>query len=289
MSCLYIDDSGTRNPDETPKPEADRDWFALGGIMFHEEDVDTVIASHAKFCAAWEINYPLHSSDIRHSEKRFSWLATLAAEKYQRFMTDLTDMLLSIPVLGHACVIDRPGYDSRYRELYGRQTWMLCKTAFSVLCERAAKIAHAEGRKLRVYVENGDKSADSFIRSYYAELRAAGMPFKGDEAAKYKALEAAELAATLYDLKFKGKGWPPMQLADIFLYPLCRGGYEPTYRPLVALREGGKLIDSALPREQVEHWGVKYSCFGYAKKEAPDTQKPEESSGLSAAPVTGTS
>jgi len=181
-------------------------------------------------------------------------------------MNDLTGMLTNVPVLGHACVIDRPGYDARYREKYGRQTWMLCKTAFSVVCERAAKIAHANGRKLRVYVENGDKSADNCIRSYYAELRAAGMPFKGEEASKHESLEAAQLAGTLYDLKFKGKGWPPMQVADLFLYPICRGAYEPTYRPIMALKDGGRLIDSALKAEDVEHLGVKYSCFGYAPK-----------------------
>ena len=242
--------------------------------MFNEEDEDAVIASHAKFCAAWGIDYPLHSSDIRHRVACFSWLATLKPEEYQKFMIDLTAMLLEIPAVAHGCVIDRPGYDARYRERYGRQTWMLCKTAFSVLCERAAKIAHSNGRKLRVYVENGDKSADNHIRGYYADLRSAGMPFKGEEAAKYEALEARQLASTLYDLKFKGKGWPPMQIADLFLYPLCRGGYDPTYRPLVALREKGKLIDSVLSSDQIEHLGIKYSCFGYAI--TPDTQKPEE-------------
>ena len=70
---------------------------------------------------------------------------------------------MNIPVFGHACVIDRPGYNHRYREKYGRQTWMLCQTAFAVVCERAAKQAIREGRKLRVYVEEGDKSADHRI------------------------------------------------------------------------------------------------------------------------------
>jgi hypothetical protein len=33
-----------------------------------------------------------------------------------RFMEDIGEFLTSIPVIGLACTIDRPGYDWRYRE-----------------------------------------------------------------------------------------------------------------------------------------------------------------------------
>ena len=173
--------------------------------MLNEEDEDGVRTLHTKFCTKWKITYPLHSSDIRHRVGKFAWLSTLSKDDHDSFMTDLSDLAVAIPVLGHACVVDRPGYDRRYREKYGRQTWMLCKTAFAVVCERAAKYASSQGRKLRVYAEKGDKTADSHIRRYYKELQEAGMPFAQETSSKYAPLTAAELRIALYDLKFKDK------------------------------------------------------------------------------------
>src|SRR6185437_5379033 len=132
---------------------------------------------HGNFCEKWGITYPLHSYDIRAETNNFTWLAKLEDKEHRAFMRDLSGMLLSIPAIGHACVVDRPGYNKRYREKYGRQTWMLCRTAFAVVVERAAKRAVGNGCKLRVYVEQGDKTADDMIRGYYGSLRAEGMPF----------------------------------------------------------------------------------------------------------------
>jgi hypothetical protein len=199
-------------------------------------------------------------------DKRFSWLRTLSVEERGKFMRDLGNFLTSIPVIGYAAVVDRPGYNARYRKLYGRQTWQLCQTAFSVICERAAKRARAEGCKLRVFVEEGDKTADTFIRSYYANLRERGMPFDGGNMAKYGPLSAAELADTLYDLRFRTKKSPLMQLADIYLYPMARGGYDSDYLPYKTLRENKKLIDDHLTAEEIPHLGIKYSCFDLVEK-----------------------
>jgi hypothetical protein len=170
-------------------------------------------------------------------------------------------MLFSVPVIGHACVVDRPGYNHRYREKYGRQTWMLCRTGFAVICERAAKHARKNGCRLRVYVEEGDKSADGKIRDYYKSLRTDGMPFAVDRSAQYAPLSAAELAHTLYDLDFKAKTSPLAQIADLYAYPIARGGYDPDYFPYTHLRARNKLIDSLLTAEEVPHLGIKYSCF----------------------------
>jgi hypothetical protein len=171
VTCLYLDDSGTRNPNRLPLEFTFKDWFALGGVLINEEDEGLAGTAHDKFCDEWGITYPLHSFDIRLMRGRFSWLATLEAKEYNRFMAGITALLVGIPVIGHACVIDRPGYDARYRDRYGRQTWMLCKTAFSVACERAAKHARSAGRKLRVLPEEADRTADNYIRSYYRALR----------------------------------------------------------------------------------------------------------------------
>jgi hypothetical protein len=58
------------------------------------------------------------------------------------------ELMSASPFLGFACVIDRPGYNARYREKYGREQWSLCKTAFSELVERAAKYAQGAGYRL---------------------------------------------------------------------------------------------------------------------------------------------
>jgi hypothetical protein len=156
------------------------------------------------------------------------------------------------------------------REQYGRQTWMLCKTAFSVVCERSAKHAREQGRKLRVYPEAGEKTADGHVRSYYKD-----MPFADASSAKYGPLGAAELKETLYDLKFKNKTSRLAQLADLYLYPIARGRYEDTYLPYALLRQNKKLMDDRLDADRLPHLGIKYSCFELIDA-ALETQKPEQ-------------
>jgi hypothetical protein len=43
--------------------------------------------------------------------------------------------------VGLACVVDRPGYDARYREKYGRRQWHLCQTAWGLETTKAQTIA----------------------------------------------------------------------------------------------------------------------------------------------------
>jgi uncharacterized protein DUF3800 len=264
---LYLDDSGTRNPDrKRPEKLQFRDWFTLGGYTVKEEEEGAVRTTHATFCERWKITYPLHSYDIRSQAGKFAWLGTLEDAERNRFLRQLGDMLVQIPILGHACVIDRPGYNHRYREKYGRQTWMLCRTAFAVVCERAAKQAVKEGRRLRVYVEEGDKSADGMIRGYYSDLRTAGMPFAGGGAKEYAPLSQAELHHTLYDLDFKEKSSPLVQIADLYAYPIARGGYDPEYYPYRQLHIRQRLIDDHLKPEEIPNLGIKYSCFDLVEK-----------------------
>src|SRR5688500_14957929 len=163
---LYLDDSGTRHPDHEPGnlPAHGRDWFGLGGIMVSDEDEPTVRERHQEFSARWNIDYPLHSHEIRGRSKKFAWLRKLDAAEKDRFLAELEAMLTALPVLGTACVIDRPGYRNRYDAKFGRQHWSLCKSAFFIVVERAAKHALAQQRKLRVWFERADKITDSWMQ-----------------------------------------------------------------------------------------------------------------------------
>lgn len=263
---LYLDDSGTRNPDKITSPPGTRDWFAVGGVMINEEDEQTSRDLHAAFCARWNIDKPLHSSEIRSKSDNFAWLGTLSAADQQEFLDSLTEMLLAVPVIGIACVVDRPGYDARYRNEHGRKIWSLCKTAFTVVVERAAKRAIKQERRMRVYFERCDKKTDNRIKSYYDEMKAAGMPFDVDRMAKYQPMNPAQIAATLYELKPKMKSSPVLQLADLYLYPMALSGYQSENRAYLALKEASKLIDCHVTAEEIEKLGIKYSCFDWKKQ-----------------------
>jgi hypothetical protein len=259
---LYIDDSGTRHPDKRSAPaKMAGDWFALGGILVASDEEERARDLHAEFCGRWKIEYPLHSVEIRYRGKNFAWVGALDSAEQTRFFADLDQLMASLPVAAIACVIDRPGYNARYSEKYAGSKWSLCKTAFSILAERAVKIAIHSDARVRVYVEQSDKTSEGMIRSYYKDLRANGMPFANGGNSKYRPLTAADFQARLYDLKVKSKSSPMIQLADLFLYPICKAAYAPRYRPMELLRREGRLIEAVLPPEMVGNCGTKYSCF----------------------------
>ena len=52
-----------------------------------------------------------------------------------------------------------------------------------------------------------------------------------------------------------------LQIADLYLYPIAKGGYDPTYRPYVELMEAGRLIDAKFNEADRPLLGIKYSCF----------------------------
>lgn len=263
---FYMDDSGTRNPDRHPgrTPAHGYDWFALGGVLIKQEDEKAGRAEHTDFCRRWKITYPLRSSDIRSKSGPFAWLGKVEKEECDKFLEELYQLMAGMPLIGHACVIDRPGYNERYIKKYGRKRWLLCKTTFSVSVERAAKFARGRGYKLRVFVERGDKKADRHVKQYYEDLGKDGMPFDPKTSGKYAPLKAAELADTLYEFRTKAKSSPLMQMADLYLWPICMGGYNPQNRPYARLKEDRKLIDCTLEPEQVPALGIKYSCWELA-------------------------
>lgn len=272
---LYLDDSGTRHLDRGREnmPAHKHDWFGIGGVLLREADEPAVRADHAAFCAAWDITYPLHSAEIRASAQRFAWVKRLPAEQRDAFMHGIARLVTRPELVALACVIDRPGYNHRYKDTYGARRWSLCKTTFDVVVERAAKFARDAGCKLRVYIEKSDRITDEQLRGYYDELRGSGPPFNPATSSKYGPLTAAEFRETLYDFKPKEKSSPLMQLADLVLWPMCIGGYDVSNRAYVAMREAGTLIDCKLAAEAVPARGIKYSCWELVdaeKKVHPD-------------------
>lgn len=266
---FYMDDSGTRRPNRKALPfnPDSPDFFALGGVLVAEEDEASVRQAYDVLCSKWGITYPLHSEEIRHSSGRFAWLER-GSEHYPKFMGDLTRLLSGIRVAGLACVIDRPGYDDRYRAKYGRRQWHLCQTAFAISVERAAKYALRDGRRLRVMPERSTPEDESRIKHYFADLCANGCPFDKATSGLYTPLEAGDLKATLFELRFKKKTSPLAQIADLFLWPMVRAGYDPDYRPYVLLKEAGQFVEQRIQKEEWPMLGTKYSCFHLVAKHA---------------------
>lgn len=259
---LYLDDSGTRHPDHKGSIAAHgRDWFGIGGVMVKESEEQCVRERHENLCRKWHISVPLHSAEIRARSKGFHWLAALAEERRAEFLRDVEVVATSGELTAVACVIDRPGYDRRYRPLYGRDRWDLCKTAFNIVVERAAKYARSVACRLRVHVEASDKKTDRALKSYYDSLRSDGLPFDPLSSQRYAPLAAQDFREILYEFRTKNKSSPLMQIADLCLWPMCIGGYDPENRAFVAMREKSILIDCKVPQGEQGSRGIKYSCW----------------------------
>lgn len=260
---LYLDDSGTRHPNQKQGKKAahGHDWFAMGGILVREEDEDEARRLHAAFVGKWGVTAALHSSEIRSQNENFLWLRDKTEEERLTFYDELYCLMRDAPVTGIACVIDRPGYNARYAEKYSQNRWMLCKTAFSVVVERAAKFAISGERRLRVLPERCNKPEDAALGAYYAELRTDGLPFDPKNSGKYGPLTKEQFSTTLYELRFKKKTSPMAQFADLYLWPICIGGYHRDNRPYRRLLDDGKLIECLLASHDHASLGSKYSCF----------------------------
>lgn len=236
------------------------DCFGLGGILINEEDIDPFIAIYKTFRGEWNIDYPFHSHKIRGGRDEFGWLKK--PENAAAFLPALEDMMLAMPALGIAAVIHRPGYVERYKELYRERMWMMSKTAYSVLIERSAKHARSQGRKLRVFFEGAGPAEDADIIAYAKALKADGMPFDQQNSASYAALTADDFREIVRgEPRRKTKATPMIQIADLVLYPMAKGGYDPSYRPYKKLMAHGKLIDAVLKPDDRPALGIKYSCF----------------------------
>ena len=261
---LYFDDTGNRKTRSSSLLEADQhqsmDWFALGGILIKEEDVTLLLNRYDVFCSKWGIDYPLQSSKIRGSRGKFGWLGI--QKNKDAFLPELQEFLLSLPIVAIACIIDRPGYSNRYKDIYHNNLWPMAKTVLSILVERAAKFADASGRSLEIFFEQSGKKEDNGVVRYVRELKQFGNPFEETVSAGYFPLNADDYRHIVRgDPHRLSKSSPQMQIADLILYPLARGGYDPAYLPYRKLKEAEKLIDGLMTEEEVAIRGIKYSCF----------------------------
>jgi hypothetical protein len=232
--------------------------------MIREADEVAFRADYAALCMKWKpcgMEKPLHSAEIRAQSKGFRWLRRCSAAQLDEFHADIERLATHSHLTAIACVIDRPGYNERYLAKYGDKRWSLCKTSFSIVVERAVKYAQRLGCRLRVNVERSDKTVDALVLGYYEELRSTGQPFDGDASAKYSPIAAQAFAETLYEFRTKNKTSPPMQIADVCLWPMCIGGYTPSNKPYLALRAAGSLVDCKLRPDEISTCGIKYSCW----------------------------
>ncbi len=258
---LYVDDSGSRSLNIVASATgAVPDAFALGGILIPSERVSDVIAAVVNLKANCGITGFLRSYDIRKKKRNFAWLAN-DHERAQRLYDGIGALLASMPGWATAVVIDRPGYDARYREKHGNNRWELCRSAYDILLERTTKIADADGRRLKVFVEETGAREDRLIRQYHTNLRTNGLEFAALTSDKYKPLAAKDFARiTMKNPEFTRKGNPLGDLADLVLFPVVMGKYNPGYAPYRHLRDTGKIIDARLADGPTD-CGVKYYCF----------------------------
>jgi hypothetical protein len=147
-----MDETGNRLPDKKPdKGREKKDWFAFGGYIIAREDEPAARAEWQSMVDKWRIRHPFHISDMLNERKKWSWLGNMTEDQRTEFWSDYRAFLSSVPAIGQACVIDRPGYVARgYLEKHGASRWLLCRTAFDIAVERAVKYARHDGRRLRI-------------------------------------------------------------------------------------------------------------------------------------------
>lgn len=257
---LYVDDSGSRVVKRHPGDNPRFDYFALGGLVIRDEHKPAAQAKHDEFCAKWKIAAPLHSVKIRHCKEEWRMLRDPEFDK-EAFFSDLHDMMRTTGLHAIASTVHRPGYIQRYSETHPESKWLLCNTVFPILIERSVRYALELGTKLRIHIEKSGDAEDRLIKSYIEDLKVAGMPFNPQTSVKYKPLTAEDFSNTICEVEFKTKKTRLLQVADLLLYAIARGRYEPTYRAYMALVEDRMIIDSLFDPSEASMRGCKFSCF----------------------------
>lgn len=256
---IYIDESGSAKPN--PKDQCP--IFAMGGVLIKRNDEQIIKQLVSDFKTRWSIpqEQPLHGNEIRSKKKGFAWLGKLSKVEQDQFLKDLTQTIISCPIIVHSCVISRQGYLNRYLEKYGENTWEMMKSAFSILIERSAKYAAINNGSLMVYFEAAGKNEDNLLKQYFYDLRAKGQSFNVATSDKYSPLSANDLSKLLIGIDSKTKANSIMQIADLCLYPVVRSKDNPDNQAFLALRNANLLVDCRLQQDQVTNLGIKYYCF----------------------------
>ena len=257
---LYLDDSGPRKPYGSDDSNTELNYFAYGGYLVESERAVEIDCLHQQFVSNWAIDYPLHSTKIRGKRQNFEWL--FKNPKADLFHKQLDDFIMSTPVYGAACVIDREGYTGRYSKNENLEQWSLCKSAYHILIERALKFAVSRERKLSVFVEQTGKKEDRAIKQYHEALRSAGQPFNRQNSGKYCPLNAEDFREGLIkNVTFLEKKNPRIQLADLLAYPLARGQYDPDYLPYLRLIKSDMVVDQQfMEQAEIDEMGLKHYC-----------------------------
>lgn len=258
---FYIDETGNRNPSHKPDVgRENRDWFAIGGILVKSEEIDVCKQARQAFADRWGVSAPFHMTDMLGGHKKFSWLGKLSDERHDKFWSEYKAMLASLPVVGLACVIDRPGYVKRGYLQKHRDPWLLCRSAFDISVERAAKFAIRDGRKLNVVFEQ-DPGINRMITGYFDNLKANGLAFDGVASEKYTPLSKEAFAATLGTIEHKPKENALLQIADTYLYAMARHKYDQKFHVYRRLRDARKLANFVLSNAEIPQMGIKHYCF----------------------------
>ena len=260
--ALYLDESGSPKPN----PDDSSPFFAMGGVLIERSNEGRIKSLLVEFKNRWNINLeiPLHGNEIRSRKKRFAWLGKLSDSEQERFFGDLTNTIISCPIVVHACVVSRQGYLKRYLEKYGENTWEMMRSAFSIIVERAAKYAELKNGTLMVYFEAAGKKEDGLLKQYFNELRSHGNPFDPNRSSQYSPLSNTDFSRLLRGIDSKTKNNLVMQLTDLCLYPVARSQDQPDNRAFLSLREKRLLVDCDLEPSQIDQLGIKYYCFDQA-------------------------
>jgi hypothetical protein len=285
--CLYLDDSGARALDRLKATANEHPrWFALGGFVVAEADEKRCVADYDAFRAAWpETSGPLHMTDMRANRKNWGWLGKMESGRRESFWSSYHEFICGLPVAALGCVIHRPGYLARgYGSRTGDAKWNLCRTAFNIAVERAAKFAIHKGGRLRVKYEGCNRDADQAFKNYFALLKNDfGLGFNAQTAAKHSPLDPRRLAAALIDLERKDKQSRLMQIADTYVIALARGAYYRDDELYAKMAQAGRLTEQQVPSPMADTLGVKYYCFD---GNGPETTKAGVSPGLGSGPHT---
>ena len=258
---FFVDDFGTRTicrADTTPTPERANEFsFGLGGLIVDSDDVPAVGRSVEEFCAKWKVP-GLHGNKIRSKKGKFSFLKA-SEQLREEFLAELEALVLDQRIIPHACVVCRPGYRDRYAGRHSESTrWEMCKTAFDISVERAAKFAVERGCELDIVYERTGRKEDRLLEKYFQDLSTLGTAFDGETSERYSPLEQATLHATLRSIRPDGKSNSMLQLADLVLHPLCHITTGKPNRAHQMFRERAMIIDYKSGDETV---AVKYSCY----------------------------
>jgi hypothetical protein len=259
---LYLDDIGSGKPglnDAFP-------MFGLGGCIVKKSDEPIVRQLLRDFKQKWGIalNIPLHGAEIRAEKDNFRWLKA-DKEKCIEFKKDVLRFVLTLPIVVHACIVDRAGYYRRYHEKYNRASWDMRKSAAVILLERSCKfVKHQGGKSLAVTFELCGKTEDFLFRQSYADLRNKGNLFNESSSEKYKPAGSTELSQMLGPIAYgRGKSEELLQIADLCLFPVATAKNGKPNVAMDAFRSSRLIVDELVSDSAV---AIKYYCFDEEQK-----------------------